>query len=267
MIILDGKKLAAKILDKLEKDVKKLPPIRLAVILVGKNPASLNFIKQKQRTAKKIRIQFKLYKFKENISEKNLNKELAKIVKEKANTGIVVQLPLPKHIDEQRILNIIPLEKDVDALSVDNQLIESPTASGIMKILDEYSIKVKDKKVVIIGKGKLVGKPLAKMMQKAGANLTICDRKIKNLSGKTLKADILVSAAGQPYLIKENMIKKGVVVIDAGFSKIDNKLVGDVDFENVKKKASYITPVPGGVGPMTVAILMVNLVKLAKKKK
>ncbi len=266
MIILDGKKLAEKILSKLRKEIKKIPPIRLAVVLVGNNPASLNFIKQKQKTAEEIGIQFKLYRFKENIVEQLLARKINEIVKNKSNTGIVIQLPLPKHINEQKILSILPYEKDVDALSVDNSIVEPPTASGIMRILEEYNIKAERKNVIIVGKGKLVGKPLAIMMAKIGANLIICDRKTENLASKTLKADILVSATGQPHLIKENMVKKGAVVVDAGFSKVNNKLTGDVDFEGVKKKASYITPVPGGVGPMTIAMLMNNLIKLAKKQ-
>jgi methylenetetrahydrofolate dehydrogenase (NADP+)/methenyltetrahydrofolate cyclohydrolase len=253
-------------LNKLRKEIKKLPSIRLAVILVGNNPASLNFIKQKQKTAKKIGIQFKLYRLKENIVEQLLARKVNEIAKNKNNTGIVIQLPLPRHINEQKILNILPYEKDVDALSVDNPIVEPPTASGIMRILEEYNIKTERKNVVIVGKGKLVGKPLAIMMAKISANLIICDRKTENLASKTRKADILVSAAGQPHLIKENMVKEGTVIVDAGFSKINNKIVGDVDFEEVKKKASYITPVPGGVGPMTIAMLMNNLIKLAKKQ-
>jgi methylenetetrahydrofolate dehydrogenase (NADP+)/methenyltetrahydrofolate cyclohydrolase len=265
MVVLDGKKLAEEILDELKEKIKK-PPIKLAVILVDKDPASLNFIKQKQKAAKKIGVNFGLYKFKKNIKEENLIKELNKIVKNKSNTGIVIQLPLPKHLNEQKILDIIPQKKDVDALSVDNFLVEPPAASAIMEILNFYHIKVKGKKVIIVGKGKLVGKPLAIMIKKRGANLFVCDRKTKNLASKILKADILVSATGLPHLIKENMVKKGAIVIDAGFSKSkDGKIKGDVDFDKVKRKAAYITPVPGGVGPMTVAMLFSNLIKLAKK--
>lgn len=270
-IILDGKKLAEEMLERLRKEIKKISPIRLAVVLVGNNPASLNFIKQKQKTAEKIGVSFKLYGFKENITEKKLIKELIKIVKDKANDGIVVQLPLPKHTDEQKILNIIPHKKDVDALSQDNQLVESPTASGIMELLKKYGIEVKGKRVIIIGKGKLVGKPLALIMKKAGTKLITCGQKTKNLASKTVKADILVSATGRLNLIKENMVKKGAVVIDAGFTRHKRrdgvyKIRGDVDFERVKEKASYITPVPGGVGPMTIAMLFTNLVKLVRIK-
>lgn len=264
MIILDGKKLADKILNRIKKEVAQLLPIRLVVVLVGNNPASLSFIKQKQKAAEEIGVQFKLYRFKKNIAEQTLAEQINKIVKNKTNTGIVVQLLLPKHINEQKILNIIPHRKDIDALSVDNHLVESPTASGIMRILKEYNIKIKGEKVVIVGKGKLVGKPLAIIMKEAGADLIICDRQTKNLAFRTVKADILISATGQPHLIKENMIKKGAVVIDAGFSRKNGRIIGDVDFENVKKRTSYITPIPGGIGPLTVAMLMNNLIKLAK---
>jgi len=271
-MILDGNKLANKILDEIKEEVKKLPaspasrqggpaggpPIKLVVVLVGKDPASIGFIKQKQKAAWRIGAGFKLYKFNENISEQKLIKEIEKITKIKDNTGIVIQLPLPKHILQQKVLDIIPVEKDIDALSVDNSFVESPTVSGIMRILKEYSIKIKGKNVVIIGRGKLVGEPLAKIIKKAGADLMTYDIQTKNLKPHTLKADILISATGCPHLVKENMVKRGTIVIDAGYP------IGDVDFENVKKKAKYITPVPGGVGPMTVAMLMNNLIKLAK---
>lgn len=256
-MILNGKRLAEKILSQLKKEVAQLPLIKLAVVLVSDDPASLSFVKQKQKVTEKIGVKFKLYKFNSRISNQNLIKEVKKIVKDKSNTGIVIQLPLPSHINTQKTLNLIPKELDPDALSVDNFFVESPAASGIMKLLEEHGIKIKGKKVVIIGKGKLVGKPLTETMKRAGANLIVCDKQTKNLKSKTLKADILVSATGCPCLIKEDMVKRGAVVIDAGY-------MGDVDFGNVKKKTKYITPPIGGVGPMTVAILLSNLVKLAK---
>ncbi len=255
-VILNGKKLADRILERLKEEVKKLPPIKLAVVLVGEDPASLNFVKQKQKAAEKIGIGFGLYKFDSKISNQSLIKEVEKNINDEFITGIIIQLPLPPHIDTDKIINLIPPKKDPDALSVDNFLVEPPTVSGIMKLIQEYGIKVKDKKIAIIGEGRLVGKPLAKTMKKAGADLIICDRDTKNLKSKTLKADILVSATGCPCLIKKDMIKRETVVIDAG----DN----DVDFERVKKKAKYITPPIGGVGPMTVAMLLSNLVRLAK---
>ena len=271
MIILDGKKLAEEILKRLKKEAEGLLPIRLAVVLIGRDPVSLNYIKQKQKTAERIGVDFILYRFKNDISEKQIVNRIKKIIKNKVNNGIVVQLPLPKHINEQKILNLIPKEKDADALSVDNHLVEPPTASGIMEILKEYGIKIKKKRVVIIGKGKLVGKPLAILIKKTGANLVICDRKTKNIVEQTKKADILISATGRSNLVKGNMIKNGAVVIDAGFIRCKTKdgkykITGDVDFEKVKEKAGYITPVPGGVGPMTVAMLFNNLIKLVKIK-
>jgi len=246
--ILNGKKLADKILDKLKKEITNLPPIKLVVVLVGENSKSLKYIKQKKKAAEQIGINFELHRFKSNISEQELVEKIKKIVKPKTNTGIIVQLPLPRHIDTQKIINLIPKEKDAE--------FESPTASGIMKLLEEYNIKLKGKKVVIIGKGRLVGKPLAKIIERSGAKLTVCDDQTKDLALLTSQADILISATGSPGLIKENMIKRGIVVIDAG--------TGDVDFEHIKSKAGYITPPVGGVGPMTVAMLMRNLIKLAK---
>jgi len=263
-IILDGKKLAEKILSKIEKEVKKMSSLKLAVILVGNNQSSLKFIEQKKKAAEKIGVKFNLYKFDSKINNKNLVEKIKKIANNKSVNGIVVQLPLPSHINTTKILNAIPKKKDPDALSVDNYLVEPPAASGIIKIIREYKIKMKDKRVVIVGKGRLVGRPLALMMKKNGGKIIVCDKNTKNLASQTIKADILISAAGKPHLIKENMVKKGAVVIDAGFSKINNKLTGDVDFEGVKKKTSYITPVPGGVGPLTVAMLFSNLIKLAK---
>ncbi len=263
MIILDGKKLAEKILNKLKKEANK--KIRLAVILIGNSNASLGFIKQKRYAAKKVGVKFKLYNFDKKISEQALTKKINEIVKNKAATGVLIQLPLPKHINEQKILNLVPAINDVDALSVDNFLVEPPSASGIMKMLKDYGIRIKGKKIVIIGRGKLIGRPLEILMRKIGADLTICDSKTKNLASETLKADILISATGKPNLVKKDMVKRGAAVIDAGFSKINNKIVGDVDYKNVKNKTSYITPVPGGVGPVTVAMLMNNLIKLAKK--
>ncbi len=275
-MLLDGKKTAKKILNRTKREVNKLPaspaggpPIRLAVILVGSNPASLNFIKQKQKKAEEIGAGFKLYSFNSKISNRELTKKIEKIVKNRFNTAVIIQLPLPSHLNAEKLINIIPPEKDVDALSVDNFLVEPPTPSGIMELLREYNIKIKNKHIVIVGRGKLVGKPLAKIMKDTGGKVTVCHSQTQNLKSETLKADILVSATGQAHLIQGDMVKKGVVVVDAGFAKISipgrkEKITGDVNFEKVKEKAKYITPVPGGVGPMTVALLMHNLVKLAK---
>lgn len=261
-MILDGKKLANKILDGLKEEIEKLPAspagwpiIKLVVILVGDDSASLSFIKQKQKAAEAVGVKFKLYKFNKNISEQKLVENVKKVTNDKNNTGVIIQLPLPKHIHEQKILNLIPSKKDIDALSSGDNFFEPPAASGIIKLLKQYNIKIKEKKVVIIGKGRLIGKPLAKMIKKLGADLTSCDIRTKNLKSQTLKADILISATGCPGLIKKNMVKQEAVIIDAS---------GDVDFENVKQKARYISPVPGGVGPMTIAILISNLVKSTK---
>jgi len=268
-MLLDGKKTAKKILDNLKKEIKKMPPIRLAVILVGNNPASLSFIKQKEVKAKEVGAGFKLYRFNSRISNQDFAKEVKKITNNPLNTGVIIQLPLPKHLNAEKLINLIPAKKDIDALSVDNFLVKPPTPSGIIELLKRYRITIKNKNVVIIGRGKLVGKPLAEMVVKAEGIVTVCHSQTKNLKSETLKADILISATGNAHLVRNDMVKKGAIVIDAGFAKIKTldgkeKITGDVNFKAVEQKAKYITPVPGGVGPMTVAMLIYNLVRLAK---
>ncbi len=254
--ILNGKKISQQILAELKKEVPKLEPLKLAVVLVGNNSKSLKYIHQKQKAAQKIGVGFEVYKFNTNISNRDLITEINKVVNDNQNTGIIVQLPLPEHVHTQKILNLIPNHKDVDGLSVDNPFLESPAASGIIELLRRYNIELESKKIVIVGKGRLVGKPLIKLIKQAGLDFIACDINTKNISKYTLNADILISATGHPKLITPEMVKPGVIVIDAG--------VGDIDFENLKSKASYITPPIGGVGPMTVAMLMSNLIKLAK---
>lgn len=243
---------------------------RLVVILVGKNPASLKYVEQKEKACQKIGANFALYDFPENISEKRLREELDSITKNIRNTGIIVQLPLPKHIKKQYILDAIPPAKDADLLSSKalgnfytfKSKILPPAAGGIIKLLDEYKIDIKGKNVTIVGAGDLVGKPFAILAMRKEATVMVCNEFTKNLADFTKKADILISAVGKPDLISGGMIRKGAVVVDAGFSTVDNIIKGDVNFESASKKASYITPVPGGVGPMTVALLLCNLIKL-----
>lgn len=276
VIILDGNKLSEKILDELKKKIEASSKrIRLAVVLVGQDPVSLKYIEQKKKACKKIGADFRLYQFSENISTRKLRRELANITKATINTGIIIQLPLPEDINRQYILDAIPSEKDVDLLSSSSlgkfytgKLdILPPTAGGVLRLLDEYKISIKGKNVVIVGAGSLVGKPLSILMMQKEATVTVCNNFTKNLGELTKKADILVSGVGKPGLITGKMVKNGVVIIDAGFSTIDKGVRGDVDFDSVAEKASYITPVPGGVGPMTVAVLLSNLIKLASVDK
>jgi len=271
MIILDGRKLAEKILRNLKKEIKSRHlQLGLAVILVGDNPVSKVFIRQKEKICQKIGISFRLFKFPVKISFRKLKEGIEEIVRDPDNSGIIIQLPLPQKFNTQEILNLIPSEKDVDVLSekslgkfyTGTLSILPPVVSGIFHFFKEYKIPIKGKNVVVIGAGKLVGQPLILWLLREKATVSVIDEFTKNVSSITKKADILISGVGKPNLIKGNMVKNGVIVIDAGTSVKNGKLVGDVDFKSVSKKASYITPVPGGVGPLTVASLIENLVKL-----
>ena len=269
--ILNGKELSEKILAKLKKAVKKSKlKLRLAIVQVGENSVSQVFINQKKKACEKTGINFKLFKFPAEIGLRELKKETEKIVKSPVNSGVIIQLPLPKKFLPEEFLNLIPEEKDVDVLSEKSLgkfyqgtlKILPPTVNGILYLLKSYKIGLIGKSVVIVGAGRLVGFPLATQLLKGKATLSVLNEFTKDASSFTKKADILISGVGSPNLIKGNMVKKGVVVIDAGTSMKKGKLIGDVDFGSVSKKASHITPVPGGVGPLTVACLLENLVKL-----
>lgn len=271
MVLLDGKKLADKILVDCQKNarVKKL---RLAVILIGENPVSQIFIDRKKMACEKTGIGFKLYQFGEKTNSEKLKKEIAAIANDAKNSGIIIQLPLPKRLilKTQELLNLIPPEKDVDVLSEASLgkfysgtlPILPPTVSGIAKLLAEYKIKIKGKNVAVVGIGRLVGNPLAVWLLRQKATVSTINEFTKDASSFSKKADILVAGVGQPNLIKGNMVKSGVVAIDAGSTVEKGRVAGDIDFKSVSQKASYITPVPGGVGPMTVACLLENLVKI-----
>lgn len=275
MKILDGKKLSEKILKRLKKEIKKEKlKLRLVVIQVDRDPISKIFINQKEKVCRNVGIDFKLYQFPKNINQDLLKEKIQKIAKSRLNSGIIIQLPLPRKFDTKAILNIIPQEKDIDVLSEKNQAqfylgnlkILPPTLSGIIKLLKEYKIKIKGKHFVVMGAGRLIGLPLAFWLLRQKTTVSVLEKFTPDISFFTKKADILISGVGKPGLISGPMVKKGVVVIDAGLALKRGKLRGDVDFESVSKKASYITPVPGGVGPMTVACLLKNLIKLCQKK-
>jgi len=276
MQILDGKKLSDKILNNLKKKIESHQmKLRLAVIQIGRNYISEVFISQKKKVAEKIGIGFKLYQFDKKIEKDRLKKKIKEIIKDPLNSGIIIQLPLPKQFLADDFLNLIPEEKDVDVLSEKSLgkfyqgklKILPPIVKGILSLLKNYKIKLKGKNVVIIGTGRLIGLPLNLQLLKEKATLLVLNEFTKNISFFTNKADILISGVGKPNLIKSNMIKKGAVVIDAGISQRNGKVIGDVDFKEVSKKASYITPVPGGVGPMTVVSLLENLVELNESNK
>lgn len=276
MTLLDGKTLSQKILGNLKEEIKGIAkPLRLAICMVGEHPTAISFIKRKQASCEDVGIGFKFYKYPEDITTAQLRKNLSVVCKLKKNTSVIIQLPVPAHINKQYILNTVPPEKDVDVLSerslgrfyTGRSPIVPPTIAGIMKFFEEFNINVKGKNVVIVGAGTLVGKPMATHLINSGAAVTVLNEHTQNISQFTKNAEILVSGVGKPELIKGDMVSNSVVVIDAGLAEVgEGKIRGDVDFESVSKKASYITPVPGGVGPMTVAMLLSNVATLAEQK-
>ena len=271
MIILEGRKLAEKILADLKNEIKcRNLELKLAVVLIGNNRISEIYIKEKEKACQTVGVGFRLFKFPAGITTKELKTALQQIVQNPANAGAIVQLPLPKHIDTAEILNTIPQEKDVDVLSEKSlgkfyqgiSLILPPVVCAVSQLFKAYGIKMKGKHAVIVGAGRLVGKPMALWLQREGAAVSVLDSSTKNISFFTKNADIIISGVGKPDLITGDMVKRGVVVIDAGTSVEGGKSKGDVEFQSVSKKASYITPVPGGVGPLTVACLFSNLMTL-----
>ncbi len=272
--ILDGRKLAEKIFNNLKRKVETNNlKLCLVVIQIGENLVSRIFINQKKKACEKIGINFKLFKFSAEISNLKLKEKIKKIVKESANSGVIIQLPLPKKFLPEEILNLIPKEKDIDILSEKSLgefyqgtlKILPPTVNGILRLLKNYRIEIKGKNIVVVGAGRLVGFPLASQLLKEKATLSVLNEWTRDASSFIKKADILISGVGKPNLIKGNMVKKDVIVIDAGSAMKNGKIVRDIDFKSVSSKASHITPVPGGVGPLTVACLLENLVKLNTK--
>ena len=272
--ILDGRKIAEKIKRRLKAQVKKMKQRPgLAVVYIGNDPVSLSYIRAKEKAAKEIGIDFLFYKLTDKSSEKKVVGLIHRLNQDKNISGIIVQLPLSAHLPKKEILNAIALEKDIDVLSDKaRELLKNgqpifipPPAGAVLEFLKTAKMPLKKSTVVVVGRGMLVGEPVAMLLKQRAKRLIVCDRKTKSLTTETRKADILISAVGQPNLIKKEMVKKGAVVIDAGTAKYKGKIVGDVDFADVSLKTSYITPVPGGVGPVTVAMLLANAVKAAKK--
>ncbi len=277
MTVLDGKKLANKIIDGLKQKIQKLDiKPSIAVILANDNPASKIYVKNKEKKALELGCNSYIYSFDENVKEDEIISLIEKLNKDKNINAILAQLPLFKHLDEQKILNTIEPVKDVDGFTIYNTgcLAQNAkpysipcTPKGIIKLLKEYNIKLDGKNIVVIGRSNIVGKPLSLLLLNENATVTMAHSKTKNLKEVCLKADIIISATGQKNLIKADMIKKDAIVVDVGISRnSDNKITGDVDFENVKNKASYITPVPGGIGPMTIACLIENTYELFLKQ-
>lgn len=276
-IILDGKKLRDKIFENLKQKLNNMSEKpTLAVILVGDDPASQIYVKNKKKTAENLGINSIVINYPSNISEKILLDKIQELNNDNKITAILVQLPLPKHIDKFKIIDAIAPEKDVDGLTPYNSgklfsgeepYVYPCTPKGILLLLDEYNIELVGKHVVVIGRSNLVGKPVAQMLLNRNATVTMCHSHTKNLSDITKTADIVVSAVGK-NIIGEKMLKSDCVVVDVGiFKDINGKICGDVDFASASKIAAYISPVPGGVGPMTIASLMLNTVELADSKR
>lgn len=265
MELLDGKALANDILDELTVKVKQLDTApNLVVIQVGNDPASSVYVRNKERTAERVGINSETVKLSKHITQDELLEIIDKYNHFTDVNGILVQLPLPKHIDEQVILEAISPMKDVDGfhplnvgkLNIGQKQMIPSTPAGIMELLKANHIELDGKHVVIVGRSNIVGKPLAHLLLEANATVTIAHSKTKDLKHLTKQADILVVAVGQSELITKDYVKDGTVVIDVGINRTESGLKGDVDFNNVKSKVAAITPVPGGVGPMTIAMLM-----------
>lgn len=276
--IMDGKKLSEEILSQLKARVQRLRVKgiipKLDIILVGDDEASRIYVRRKMLSSEEIGIKSELHTFPRNAGQEEIIGMIERLNSEKAVHGILVQIPLPGHIEEQKILNSICPEKDVDGLTTYNMgnlfageaKFEPCTPKGIMKMLDHEKIPIEGRNAVVVGRSNIVGKPLSFMLLKRNATVTMCHSKTRNLKEHTKRADILVAAVGKPNFITADFVKDGAVIIDAGIGRSGGKVVGDVDFEHVKSKASYITPVPGGVGPLTVAMVLENTIISAERR-
>lgn len=275
--ILDGKSLANLRAQKLKKEVEILKQDGInplfCVINIGDDPASKVYVKTKKRRAQEMGIEQKIYQLPSTESEESVLNLIDKLNQDPSVHGIMVQMPTPEQINVNHLLERIDPEKDVDGLTPTNighlwqsdHFVEPATAIGIMKLLEHYKINVAGKNVAIIGRSNIVGKPLAALMLEKDASVSVLHSKTKSLSTYTRMADIIIVAAGQANLLTSEMVKNGAVVIDVGINRVEGHLVGDVDFKQVLSKASWITPVPGGVGPLTVELLMEQVVKLTRR--
>lgn len=279
MQLIDGKAISAKVKEEVKNEAAQLTEKGvvpcLAVILVGDDKASQTYVNSKEKACKACGIRSLKYTLEANTSESALIDLIQSLNENDEVDGILVQLPLPKHIDENKILEKISCEKDVDGFHAVNvgRLVSGLdgfvpcTPCGIMRLFKEYGIEVSGKNAVVIGRSNIVGKPMANLLLNANATVTVTHSKTQNLAKITKDADIIVVAIGKPNFLKADMVKNDAVVIDVGINRLENnKLVGDVDFENVANKCSFITPVPGGVGPMTIAMLLKNTIKSAKNR-
>ena len=275
-MIMSGKEVSSKIKEDIKKEVESLEDkLTLCVVQIGNDEASNVYVRQKEKMSNELGIGFLHAKYDDTLLEEEIENEVSKLNNDPNITGIIIQLPIPNKYNTNKLINLISSNKDVDGLTDDNKVklynnedaIIPCTPLGVMELLNYYNIDVKGKNVVIIGRSLLVSKPLFNLLLNKDATVTMCHSKTIDLAAITKNADILISATGKPHLVTEDMVKEGAVVIDVGINRVDGKLCGDVDFENVSKKTSYITPVPGGVGPMTVTMLMKNTVDAYKRTK
>ena len=277
--IINGKELSSKIKEELKIKVQKFAEkynrqITLAVILVGNNPASQVYVKNKITATEYVGMRSLSFYLPEDATIDQVKETVLALANDNLVDGILVQLPLPKHLNENEILSLIPAEKDVDGFlpeNVGNLLLSQPctiacTPFGVVKMLESTRLDFKGKNAVVIGRSNIVGKPMALLLLQMDCTVTICHSKTKNLKEICANADIVVAAIGRPKFVTADMIKDGAVVIDVGINRNENGLVGDVDYDAIKDKASFITPVPGGVGPMTIAMLLENTYLCAERK-
>lgn len=275
--IINGKELAKKVRKELKEEVKELKAEginpKLAVVMVGNDPGSTVYVRNKSKACEKVGIEFEEFLFDSDTSEEKLLEVIQKLNSDNSIHGILLQSPVPKHININKAFRTILPEKDVDGfnpinvgnLSIGEDAFISCTPYGIIKMLEEYSIETVGKNAVILGRSNIVGKPMIQCMLNKNSTVTVCHSKTKNIEEIIRNADIVIAAIGKPQFVKADMVKDGAVIIDVGINRLeDGTILGDVDYEKVAKKASYITPVPGGVGPMTIAMLLNNVVKAAK---
>lgn len=279
MIKLDGKDLAQRIKLQLKEEtlglkesLGKVPG--LAIILVGDNPASKIYVNSKIKGCSELGFESFAHFLPEDTSEERVLELIGELNEDERVNGILVQLPLPKHVDEKKVIDKIALDKDVDGFKPENlgllmlgdkDSMQPCTPAGIMELLRAYSIELVGKDVVVVGRSNIVGKPMGSLLINEGATVTTCNSKTKDLKAKTSQADMVIMAIGQAKFLTEDMVKEGAIIVDVGINRTEDGLFGDVDYDGVSKKAAYITPVPGGVGPMTVAMLFANTMKAFKK--
>lgn len=277
--IIDGNAIAKQIREELKIEVEKLQKEKnitpgLAVVLVGENPASQVYVRMKEKACEEVGVYSRKITLPQNTKEEEILEIIDELNSDDKIHGILVQLPLPDQIDENKILNRVDPDKDVDGfhpvnvgrLVIGEPLFVACTPQGVIELLKRSNVEIKGADAVIVGRSNIVGKPVAMLLMHEHATVTVCHSRTKDLAQKTGNADILVAAIGKPQMITADMVKNGAVVIDVGVNRLGDKLVGDVDFDAVKEKASAITPVPGGVGPMTIAMLLSNTVKSATIK-